>query len=549
MAGTLVPTFTFTSTGFVAPSGPAVLAGVQGDINAAFGNVLNYSLTTPQGQLAMSWAAIIDNTYATFQFYAQQMDPAYATGRMQDAIGRIYGMQRQPSVPTQLQISCNGLSGVTIPFGALIQDGNANLYSCATVGGGVIGAGGSVTLQFNAVVPGPTAVPVSVSIYGAIPGWDSATVQSGVTGQSIEGRSAFESRRQASVAGNSFGAIGSILGAVSQVPNVTDFFGINNNSAAPLNVYGVTVPAYSIFISVAGGTSTAVAQAIFSKKGAGAPMAGNTTVTVYDSNPLYTAPIPYQITYEIPVPINVLWNIVLVNNPGIPSNYVTLVQNAIVAAANGQSNVTNPPPRIRIGSTAYAQNYASAIAALGSWAQISSIQIGTINNAGSVNFGGTISGTTLTILTGTIVGGSIALGQFVEDPRVVNGTQIVAGSGLSWTVNNPQTLGTMTATGNTSGSSTSVTISAVSGGVINQGGNGDVITGSGIPTNTTIISQTSGAPGGAGVYVVSTAVNLVGVALTIYPGLMAATASSNTTSINADQVPQTSAPNILVSHT
>jgi len=212
---TLVPTFTFGPAGFVAPSGPAVLAGVQGDINASFGNTLNYSLTTPQGQLAMSWAAIIDNTYATFQFYAQQMDPAYASGRMQDAIGRIYGMQRQPSIPTQLQVSCNGLAGVVIPFGALIVDGSNNLYQCATTGGGTIPAGGSIVLQFNAVVPGPTAVPATVSIYQAIPGWDTVGIVSGIIGQNVEGRSAFETRRQASVAGNSFGAIGSILGAVS----------------------------------------------------------------------------------------------------------------------------------------------------------------------------------------------------------------------------------------------------------------------------------------------------------------------------------------------
>ena len=545
---TLVPTFTFGPTGFVSPSGPAVLAGVQGDINASFGNVLNYSLTTPQGQLAMSWAAIIDNTYATFQFYAQQMDPAYASGRMQDGIGRIYAMQRQPSIPTQLQVSCNGLAGVVIPFGALIVDAANNLYQCATTGGGTIPAGGSIILQFNAVVPGPTAVPATVSIYQAIPGWDTVGISSGLVGQNVEGRSAFETRRQASVAGNSFGAIGSILGAVSVVPNVTDFFGINNNSAAPLNAYGVTVPPYSIYISVAGGDPTAVATAIFSKKGAGAPMAGNTTVTVYDNNPLYSTPIPYQITYTIPTPINILWNVVLVNNPGIPSDATTQIQNALIAASTGQSNLTNPPPKVRIGSTVYAQNYASVIAALGSWAQISSIQVGSINST-NINYGATISGTTMTVLGGTITGGSIAIGQFVEDPRVINGTSILAGSGLTWTVNNTQTVTTVTALGTTSGASTTVTISGASANTINQGGTGDVITGSGILTNTTILSQVSGTTGGNGVYTISAPVTLSSTAVTIYPGLMSAVAAYSSTSIDANQVPQTNAAHILVSHT
>lgn len=552
---TNVPTFTFGPTGFLAPTGPAVLAGVQGDINAAFGNVLNYNLVTPQGQLAMSWASIIDNTYAAFQYYAQQMDPAYATGRMQDGIGRIYGQQRQPSIPTQLQISCNGANGVPIPFGALIQDTSGNLYSCATIGGGTIGSSGSMVLQFNAVVPGPTAVPAAnaVSIYQAIPGWDSVSVSSGIVGQNVEGRQAFEIRRQSSVAGNSFGAIGSILGAISLVPNVTDFYGINNNSAAPLNTLGVTVPAYSIYIVVSGGAPTDIGNAILSKKGAGCPMAGNTSVTVYDSNPLYSAPIPYVMTYEIPSPMNILWNVVLVNNPSIPSNATTLVQNAIIAAATGQSNLNNPPPRIRIGSLVWAQNYIPAISALGPWAQVSSISIGSINNVGSVNFGATIGGAgnqTLTVLTGTVVG-TIAVGQFVEDPRVVNGTQIVAGSGLSWTVNNPQVLTTMTAVANTSGASTTVTLSGLTGGTIvtEAGGGGDVITGGTIPTNTTIVSQVSGTVGGNGVYIVSTAITCSGTAVTIYPGLMGATAASTSVQVNANQVPQTTAPNILVSHT
>ena len=555
---TNVPSFTFTATGFVAPSGPAVLAGVQADINASFANTLNYSLTTPQGQLSMSWAAIIDNTYATFQYYAQQVDPSYSSGRMQDAIGRIYGMQRQPSIPTQLQISCVGLSGVVIPFGALIQDTAGNLYSCATVGGGTIPVGGSLTLQFNAVVPGPTGVPLTnnVSIYQTIPGWDAVSVVSGVIGQNVEGRSAFETRRQASVAGNSFGALGSILGAVSLVPNVTDFYGINNSNSAPLTTQGVTIPAYSIYICVAGGTPQAVANAIFSKKGAGAPMAGNTTVTVYDSNPLYSSPIPYQITYQIPQGLPILWNVQLVGNPNIPTNYISLVQNALVAACTGQSNVTNPPPKIRIGSTVYASAYASAIAALGSWAQISSIQVGSQNNTGSTNFGGTVTGspaTTLNVISGTVTGGTIAIGQFLEDNanagRVLNGTTILAGAGSTWTISQPNALSAITATGNTSGASNNVTITGASG-IFYAG---DVIQGTGIGTNITLVSQTSstGGPGGVnGVWVISgSAVTLSGVALTISPGLMTASAGYASTSVDANQVPVIVASNIVVSHT
>src|ERR1700681_758932 len=105
--GTNVPPIQFSSTGFHAPSGPSVLAGVQLDINTAFGGTLNYGLTTPQGQLASSWGATIVNANSIFVSFSQQINPAHSFGQWQDAIGRIYFMQRNPALPTALQIACN----------------------------------------------------------------------------------------------------------------------------------------------------------------------------------------------------------------------------------------------------------------------------------------------------------------------------------------------------------------------------------------------------------------------------------------------------------
>ena len=198
MAGTSVPPLTFnTGTGFQAPSGPAILAGVQADINVAFGGNLNFALNTPQGQWSQSLAAIIGNVYAALLFEAQQTDPSYAIGRNQDAIARIYFLTRNPPLPTALTIQCNGLSGVGIPLGSLVSDTAGNLYAATQAG--TIGGGGTVTLQFAAVLPGPIQVPTSVSIYQAIPGWDSVLVLSGVIGTNTESRSAFEIRREDSV--------------------------------------------------------------------------------------------------------------------------------------------------------------------------------------------------------------------------------------------------------------------------------------------------------------------------------------------------------------
>lgn len=546
MAGTNVPSFTFGPNGFQAPSGPAVLAGEQADINAAFGNTLNYQLTTPQGQIASSNAAIISNTYATFQYYTQQVDPAYSTGRMQDGIGRIYFLERDPAEPTSLQISCLGGATTPIPVGLLIVDGSNNLYACTQ--GGTIPALGSIVLQFDCTIPGPTPVPAAngVSIYQGVNGLDAVTVVSGVVGRDVESRAAFEARRADSVAGNSFGPIGAIIGAVAKVPNVLDYFGYNNNTANPVTLFGVTIPANAIYLSVAGGTTAAVAQAILSKKGAGAPMSGTTTVTAYDNNPLYAAPIPYQITFTIPTPLQLLWKVQLVNSPLIPSDAATQVQAALIAAATGQSDIIPPPPRARIGTTVYAAQYTAAINALGAWAQVASILVGSTNTAGAQLFG-YIVGTQLTV---TSVGsGSLALTQTVVDTGslIINGTYITAfGTGIggigNYTINQPQTIGAQF-TG--TGSGTNLTASAVTGTIAV----GDLVVGTGVPASTTISSQTSGTPGGAGVYVTNNATTSSGAALTASIAMTAALAGSASQVVNANQVPQVTAPNILVTTT
>jgi hypothetical protein len=437
--GTNVPGLTFTPTGFVAPQASAVLAGVQADISAAFGTGLNFNLNTPQGQLSSSLAAIIANTNQTFAYYSQQVDPAFASGRFQDGIGRIYFMTRNPALPTTLQVLCVGLTGTTIPVGALVIDPASNIYSC--LGSGIIAAGGTVALSFAALVAGSIGVPNSVSIYQAIPGWDSASVISGIQGTNVESRASFEARRAASVASNSQGPIGAIIGAVAAVPGVLDYYGYNNNTNGSVTIGGVLIAPYAIYVCVAGGAPAAIAQAILSKKGPGAPMTGNTTVTAYDSNPLYSSPIAYSITYQIPSPLQLLYKVTLVNSPQLPANAGMLVQNALLAAFAGQ---TPGIPKARIASTLYATGYVPAIAALGSWAQVSAIGIGSANTP-DATVHGYIVGNTLTVTS--VTSGSVAVGQTLADGTgsgILNGTSVtIFGSGAggtgTYTVNQPQT--------------------------------------------------------------------------------------------------------------
>lgn len=229
-----VPGITWAPTGPVVPDESTILEGVLADTNAAFGGDLNTTnadgtpnTKTPQGQLAQSTTAIIAAKNDDMLEVVNGVDPDTSTGRFQDGIARIYFIERNPELPTVLQIACGGL-GTPIPVGARIKDQNGNVYLCTQAG--TIPAGGSITLAFACTTGGPIAVPAAnqVSISQAIPGWDTVSVVSGVEGIDVESRSDFEYRRRQSVAQNSKSMVASVRGAVLNVSGVLDAYVLDN---------------------------------------------------------------------------------------------------------------------------------------------------------------------------------------------------------------------------------------------------------------------------------------------------------------------------------
>lgn len=434
---TNVPKLTLTTRGYVAPAEAVVLAGVQADINAAFGGGVNPALSTPQGQLASSMTSIIGNTNDTVVYQFNQFDPAIAAGRAQDAIGRIYFIERNPAEPTVVQALCTGGQGVVIPAGALARAQDGNIYTCTD--GGVIPLSGSITLTFacNAVGPIPCPANALNVIFQSIPGWDSINNPTdGTLGNDVESRQDFETRRAASVAQNSRGSLPSVLGAVLNVAGVLDAYVTENVTNSSVVIGGATLVAHSLYVAVVGGAQADVARAIWSKKAPGCNYNGTTTVVVQDLNSGYVAPYPsYNVSYQIPASLPVMFNVALATNLQVPADAVSQVQNAIIAAFAGADGGA----RARIGSVIYASRFYAPINALGTWAQIISVTIGSQNTPVAI-FNGSIAGTTLTVTS--VSSGTIAIGQTIADGtgNILAGTKITAGSGLSWTVSISQTV-------------------------------------------------------------------------------------------------------------
>lgn len=427
MADTSVPQPTFGPNGFVAPSEADVLAGVQADIDAAFGGGLNPALSTPQGQLASSETAIIGDSYAMFIWFCNQVDPAYNSGRMQDGIGRIYFIERFAARPTAVTATCSGLTGVKIPIGALARAADGNLYVCQEAG--TIPDSGSVDLTFACAVPGP--IPLSAGslnqIYQTIFGWDSVTnAADGALGRNVESRSEFEERRRVSTGINSMGPLPAILGAVLQVPNVLDAFVTENVAMTNTVIGGVTIGPKSMYVCVLGGDSQTIGEAIWSRKMPGCGYNGNVLVTVEDPSPEYLPPAPaYSVAFMRPRIVDFAVLVTLQNSNAIPSDALAQIQAVIISAFAGADG----GPRAKIGSIVYASRYYAPVISLGSWAQqVVSIKVGRVGRGAL--FTGSITGTTLTV--SGVSNGTLSVGQLLQGTvgDVLSGTTITQlGSG------------------------------------------------------------------------------------------------------------------------
>lgn len=377
MASSAVPKIKFTAAGLVIPAETDVLAGVQADMNAAFGGGLNPTLETPQGQLASSQAAVIADKNNEIATVVNQVDPQYAADRFQDAIGRIYFLTRKPATPTAVTATLNGLAGTVIPAGTLAQDTSGNTYAAS--GAATIGPAGTVEAEFQNIENGPIpcAAGTLTQVYQAVPGWDTITnAADGTMGQNVESRADFEYRRKNSVALNGKGTPSAIYAEVFALTDVLDVYVKDNPSGSTVNTGSTNYPivAHSIYVAAVGGTDAEVAAAIWRKKDVGCDYNGNTSVIIVDDSG-YSYPQPtYTVKFERPAALPVLFAVSLVNDPSLPSDIVQRIKDAIISRFNGADGTV----RERIGALILASRYYGAVVAVAANVSLISVLIGTV---------------------------------------------------------------------------------------------------------------------------------------------------------------------------
>jgi len=371
---TNVPSIEFTDEGLAAPDENQILEGELADIDDSFGGGVDLDLTTPQGQLAQSMTAIIGDKNDQILYVANNIDPDRASGRWQDAIGRIYFLERIAATGTVVTGRCYGLVGTVLPSGTAAQDTNGYIYYSTS--SATISADGYVDVEFQNSTLGPIACPIGnlSKIYIRVQGWDSVdNLTAGTIGQNVESRADFEARRRASAAINATNTPGAIQANVLSVSGVVDAYVIDNplGTAVDVGATSFSVAANSVYVCVSGGTDEDIAYAIWGRKSLGCNYNGDRSFVVEDSDG-YEQPYPqYTVRWQEAVATPTYFDVTIADDPALPADIDTRIKNAIIAAFNGQDGGS----RARIGSTIYAGRYYAGVSGTSPRVNIQSITL------------------------------------------------------------------------------------------------------------------------------------------------------------------------------
>ena len=356
----MIPTPTITDKGIIAPTTDEILQGLWAVFVSAFGNDLNKTLNTPQGQLVTSETAILRDRDDQLIYLMNQIDPRYATGIWQDAIAKLYFLTRKLATASTAQVVFSGLAGSIIPQGFLVKDQAGNIW--ATTGQATILSTGDVTTTVKCQTSGAISASANTitTIVTALAGVDRVTNPSAaVIGSDQESRVDFETRRALSVSANAKNTDASVRGTIANLPNVVDVW-VQSNPQAVSATFGSTnypVPQHSILVSVVGGIDYDVAWQILVKAGTGCGFTGNTTVTVTDTDPLAVQQPTYDIKFLRPKNTTVKFKVTLQDAKLLSAKESKAIKDSILTALSSGTT------RARIAQNLRAVQYVPAVVA------------------------------------------------------------------------------------------------------------------------------------------------------------------------------------------
>lgn len=291
-------------TGVIVPDTSEILADVQADYKAVFGEDLITDPSTPQGVLitaeALARAEVVNNNAAL----ANQINPNIAGGVFLDAIMALTGVQRNPATRTLVpNVTVSGVAGTLISAGSRAQNTNGDIFEAVT--SVVIGSGGTATVSFQAVEFGPVVCLANTltTIVTNVLGWETVNnTQPGTLGSDTQSDQSARAYRNNTLAFQGVALPEAIISALYHVPGVQSLSFLENTAATTQTIQGISMVAHSIWVCVNGGDDTDVAAALLENKSSGCAWNGAEEVTLIEPSSGQS----YLVKFDRPTQVGVL---------------------------------------------------------------------------------------------------------------------------------------------------------------------------------------------------------------------------------------------------
>ena len=276
--------FSVDSTGVITVDSSGIKESFVSAYQDALGADIDTEAGTFQGQMILNDTAMLAYAQNQCALIANSYSVLTAKGTALDVVANFWGYYRKQGVATVVNCLLTGTGGTVIPAGSLVGDGT---YQYKLLDDVTIGEGGSIVGQFQCVTSGAISVVSGGvdEIITEVDGWDTVYNNSaGITGYDTESDNAFRAR----ITANWFnirarGALGAIWDNMGALNNVASVLVRENPSNADMIIDDFTLPEHSVFVCIAGGDSTEIAECMYNQKTIGANTSGNTVVTYYDS--------------------------------------------------------------------------------------------------------------------------------------------------------------------------------------------------------------------------------------------------------------------------
>jgi uncharacterized phage protein gp47/JayE len=317
---------TVDAAGISIPTYTDVYQSLIAIFQSIYGSSIYVAPDSQDGQWLAALASAINDSNQAAVMVFQSFSPTYAQGVNLSSLVKINGLSRLVATNSTSVGNVVGVAGTVITNGS-VADTAGNIWNLpATV---TIPVGGSISVTVTAAVAGNIAAPAGTIniINTAQYGWQSfvSTVDA-TQGTAVETDSALRARQSVSVDAQAVSVLNGMTSAIANVPGVTRYKAYQNATNAT-DANGL--PAHSMSLVVAGGTTTAIAAAIQSREWPGMTTYGTTAVTVYNS---YGD--PEVINYFALATQQIYFAITIKALPTYISTTGTLIKNALVNYVN-----------------------------------------------------------------------------------------------------------------------------------------------------------------------------------------------------------------------